>query len=304
MFIGVLYLLRDKNKEKIISFVVPVLLYENVLAGIQFFQGFLSLPQNQKSINFYSSIDETGLLLRPTGTFLHSNELAFFSLIYILTILLFARASYLRRKFVMVLLVVSFFTIVISQSRTVWGILLIIGLLSFRRIYRQLKRFVSVKMIIRFGIIGIPLLLFVLFPRLESLGSSWDGGSVGIRQRMIVEGWEVLRQNPWFGYGMATNTKAIANIFPNGYVQDFPYPVHMGYLQLMLESGIPATIFFFLPFVLVLREDIRRHTFLSCCMMMSILVYYIFQPHAGRLEMPFLGFFSALALYDIHPSHE
>ncbi|OGG11762.1 hypothetical protein A2Z00_05345 [Candidatus Gottesmanbacteria bacterium RBG_13_45_10] len=122
---------------------------------------------------------------------------------------------------------------------------------------------------------------------------------------MITEGAAALREHLYTGYGVNTIVRVLSEYFPKGYVRDFPYAVHLGYLQMALESGVVAMIFFFLPFFVQLRRNalalmqtgFRRHHALSLMLVLSILIYYCLQPYAGAQELPFLGLFLAICTY-------
>ena len=273
-------------------------LFQALIGLWQVVQGFTSLNANTKSGLLPYLPEENTLLVRPIGTFAYANQYAFILLLF--TLLFIAMSK--NRKNNSVIFFSSFVCILFSQSRTIWLALTSIGgftyLLYHRKIWRLVKHNISPGITIRLLGIFLSIFLVVVIPRLVSLQFSFSGGSVGIRQQMIEEGFFTLLQRPLTGFGIETNVTTIFQFFPKGYVLLFPFAVHMAYLQMALESGIIATICFFFPFIYLLRRTLvhilhhswRRIDIVSFFVMTTIATYYTFQPHGGRNEFIFLGF--------------
>jgi hypothetical protein len=189
--------------------------------------------------------------------------------------------------------------ILMSQSRTAWGftivILLVLGTIHRQAIHQYIGRHTKV---VLYGILAMLAIGFFASSRIRTLQYTFSGGSGAIRRAMIEEGTQVLQQNLWIGHGIHTGVRLLYEYFPGGYIQDFPFDIHMGYLQMALESGVLGVLFFFFPFLIALRGSILMATNKRGSNMFpithilcfgTIFLYYVLQPHGGRLEIPLLG---------------
>lgn len=303
-YFAVTFLFRaNKNGKEILFFSFLGLLLFNILLSYgQFFSSFFSLGSSNTELFSYHLPEEESIFSRPNGVLLHSNQLGFMAIIWTLSLLLLKK---IKENYRNILLVLVAILLVFTQSRTVW--IMIVPLVIYYIVIFFRKKIFKIS-VLRwskknfYSFFLIVFLSLIIVQRLFSSQFSFDGGSAGIRIRMLKDGFAALSESYWFGFGPATNVKAIYELIPDSYIKDFPYPVHNGYLQMALESGLFATFFFFFSFLLFLFINLKnRQNWFSSYLIISVLVYYIFQPYAGRIEFPFLGMF--LAFVCINYSH-
>lgn len=299
VYVSTSYLLRSfKDGKKYLIYILLGILTFNLFLGFtQFFSGFTLTDESQRAKYSYNSPEDESPFPRPSGIFLHSNQFGLILLGLLISIYLLE-----HKKHKQILSLLVFMIILMTRSRTVW--ILLIPLFLFRLIKLFKNRKFSIKNLkferkyFYFTFFSLLFFPFVL-QRIYSTQFSFQGGSASIRIRMLNDGFDALNTSKYFGFGPATNAKAIYEIIPDSYVPEFPYPVHNGYLQISLESGIIAMIFFFLPFIYAFISSTMntKKNWLFAYLIMSILVYYLIQPHAGRIEFSFLGIF--LSLYEV-----
>lgn len=172
------------------------------------------------------------------GSFVHKNTMGPFLIFAIATIMLFERRAWLRRGSI----ALALFLIVMSDSATTWSVLSVVLLLIWwlRRLVRNKGRmkpaFVALSVCGGFvmmvlGSLVIPFLLSLAGKNLTFTG----------RTRIWANCLVVLRQEPWFGFGLggvwsnpaAEPTKTIlANL---GFVV---FHAHNAYLEVALQFGI------------------------------------------------------------------
>ncbi len=309
MFCATLYVLAvSKKRPKLISDMLMGTILTLIAFGLYQFVAGLVQFQNQRDIPFYAISEEYYSLPRPSGLLLYANQYGFFLLLFLFCFLMLQRGR-LRAILPIVTTLAATTGIILSQSRSVWLIavinLLLYLRLEWRRISIHLREILYNWKGIKFVPFAVLLSLLLIIPRIESLRYAFDQGSGSLRLEMITEGAAALREHLYTGYGVNTIVRVLSEYFPKGYVRDFPYAVHLGYLQMALESGVVAMIFFFLPFFVQLRRNalalmqtgFRRHHALSLMLVLSILIYYCLQPYAGAQELPFLGLFLAICTY-------
>ena len=295
-YVFISYLIRGNKKgRKIISYIIlGLVLFNFTLSFGQFILGIFSIGSSNQEVFSYHLPEEDSLFIRPFGAFLHSNQLGFMITTWIASLLILDN---LKKNFKNAILILSGILLILTQSRTVWILLFSIVIYYFIVFFKKkLLKLSSLKISKRHAYLFFVILFLAIIvgQRLISSRFSFDGGSAGIRLRMYKDGLAALSESYLFGFGPATNVKTIYELIPKSYVTDFPYAVHNGYLQMSLESGIIATFFFFFPFLLFFLINLgNKKNWLSSYLIISILVYYVFQPYAGRIEFPFLGMFLA-----------
>lgn len=309
------WLVGDVSAKLTLSKIILGLLFSiNLLAVNDFTQQVFSLNQNQESR--VQTIEEQKLLPRPSSVFRHPNQLAFIS-----TALLFSAGHLLGRKerkskeFIGIA-VLTLLVVLLTQSRSVWLILASIALLSFQDLWKEMRNNSFFKQFFRKRIIfmGIVIFALLIFPRVYYTQYSDDGGSLSIRQRMISEGLSALRESPLIGFGANTNVLVMLQLHPNGYIQHFPFGNHLGYLQIALEAGMFGAIFFFFPWLemyrqmeryITIRKGIKVDAAIHAMIRGSILlvfVFYLFQPHTGRIDFFFLGILMSTSVWALNNS--
>jgi hypothetical protein len=312
MFLSTLYILASyKTHSAYLAKMIEGTIFLQVIMGVyQFIIGLVQhqtqryIPNNAIGEEFYS-------LPRPQGTTLFANEYGFFLLLLGWNYLMMRH----KRPPLLSILVISFALvgILLSQSRTVWLVLLIALLMWVRLRWQTLTARVGPFMRKWGGLRILPFALLLslplVLPRVESLSYAFDQGSGSLRLQMMTEGLAALREQYITGFGVNTPVYTLLDLFPKGYIRDFPYAPHMGYLQMALESGIIAMIAFFLPFLIQLRSNAaallihgwNQHQAFSLMLLSCLLLYYLLQPYGGAFELPFLGLFFGISVYYTTP---
>lgn len=207
--------------------------------------------------------------------------------------LIFPYALSVRNKFLINSIVfLAILNIISSQSRSVWSgciLIVIITLFVHKNLFTHIVlQFHSHKrklvymggFLVLIGTIVIPRIIYS-----QSFFTEEGGGS--LRIKMIKEGVQLLIQSPVVGFGPGVTVRALFDNIPNGYVHTFPFPVHTAYLQIALESGLPALLAFLVPFYLVLRGWFFRINLQSQttmlfygvgCAQIIIFTYFLSQP--------------------------
>lgn len=314
-FFSINYLLHESNTIIVFISMLYLFLVETngayyfcltLLANIAF-HGLIGVSQifhlfsEQNYLHNRLTIDpEQKVLFRRIGGLLGPNQNAYFMAISSFMLLPFAR--YMKKVVIFLIYSVAAINIIFSQSRSVWLSIFIILLLFYVFKKRQLQSAFSLVLsrgYFHFVLAFILLMLIIVIPRISvsSLFFSEEGGG-SLRKQMFAENIELLHQSPWFGFGAGTNVRALLDNFQNSYVKVFPYPVHFTYLQIAVESGIPAAIAFFIPYYLFIRQLVvlKRKKKWSDSVLISIisciivtLVYFCFQPIVGQNEFYYSG---------------
>jgi len=297
-FIGIIYLFVTKTKSVKYTYIVllTMLLFQNIVG---FFQFVTSLGNNN---NLYTQDAEENIpFARIDGISFHANIHAFIILMLLILILPYIAK---RRGWIFNSVVfLSIANIFLSQSRTAWlGMIVIIAYVSvvFRN---QTIKFIITLMKLKkmYRIVLLSLLTsLIILPRLQasSLFINEEGGG-RLRARMILEGWQILQESPFVGFGLGTGVKVFLTNSSESYATTFPQPIHFAFLELALESGIPGAIFFYAPFLVFLFKYThllirpRRHSQLvllsAMCGMLILLVNHSLQPAFGQLEFYLIG---------------
>jgi len=201
--------------------------------------------------------------------------------------------------------------IIFSQSRAVWlgtgAAAIFLYILDKQRaktfVIKHIVHIQTYQVVIFFIVVCI-----VIIPRIvSSIIYFPDTGGI-LRQRMMQDGWKMLQISPWFGFGAGMNVRTLLNNLQNGYISTFPYPVHFAYLQIAMESGVPAAIAFFIPYILIIRAFIITfHTrkgrsaeivsSVSCILV--TLIYFCFQPAPNAFELSISGIIVAVGAVSI-----
>jgi|GEM_PF-1858924 len=311
-FISTSYLILSPNllfKPFLISILSGLIVFQSLLGGLQILAGLASIGENHRNESFSIVTEEKFLFPRSSGAFLHSNQFGLFMFLFLLILMISKSFLNFQKEFPPGWLVamsgLCIGSIIFSQSRTIWfcSLLTLIWYLFYYG-WKELKFYslkvlkdISFKQSVLIATLTV-VILSVVIPRFFLSMYTLEGGGGSIRLRMLDEGSQALQESLIFGFGVNTNVNVLYERFPNGYLQDFPYAIHIGYLQLALESGIIGVVFFFTPFIVLLRKRLvllinsklgNMQIFFSACGILSLLIYYCLQPHGGRLELPLLG---------------
>lgn len=293
---------EKRAKEYFVQILLGTLFFSSGIALLQIVgsSSAIALPQANQPI------EEAYLFPRPVGIFTHSNQLGFQTYITLLMIGSMYSLGAVHKKLIRLYyigFVLGAVVILFSQSRSVW---LIAGLTTIAYFLSEGKAVIRAYRDILLKYRHVLLLFFLIItvvliaPRVYYTQFSFQQGSGSIRKRMIEEGSFALRDSPLFGFGANTNVIVMLRYFPKGYIQDFPFGVHLGYLQIALEAGVIGAISFFFPWLNILRHtngitlSIKKFFFRSSIFL--VFMYYIFQPHSGRIDFFYLGVLMVVCL--------
>ncbi len=326
-----LYNHQSIGKKIIKETIFAVLVFQIILGISQISAQLLSFNLNSGFRPTYIVPDESVFSLRPYGSFAYANQYAF-----ILSMILFiysvtfvqdheksfsventkrtnqeAKVFLKNKKARLLTIIPCLAMMILTQSRVIWLIILLGGILFYREIIEILKELKSFltnnsKFFI-FFIIIFEVFFILIFPRF--LGSatffSEEGGGY-LRYKMIRDGLQILQTAPVLGYGVETSIYQAFQLLPSGYIFEFPFAIHNAFLQLAIEQGILGILLFFFPFLYLFRKTVNlliehRNWILKLnhLVLLSFFLYYSLHPSYGRVEFPFLGISLALVIYNL-----
>lgn len=213
--------------------------------------------------------------LRPYATFSHPNSLAGFLLVGLLMIFPFLK----KTKIFFPVLFLSLITLLLTFSRTVWFVGIIVFLISLFRILNE-KKIAFKKLTILAGLFFFAslLLIFSCFKIMPLF--FWEEESFLRRQNLIFSTLKIIRQSPFFGVGLNNYLPALANLIDQGGNVYWLQPVHNIFLLIAVETGLIGLLitaflfknffgkrknnyFLFLAFLVVLLTGTTDHYWLT-----------------------------------------
>ncbi|MBI3385811.1 O-antigen ligase family protein [Candidatus Gottesmanbacteria bacterium] len=255
------------------------------------------------------SRDVSGAAIRLGGTFAHANILAhylIFSLIMMLPIVFDATSSL---SFIAAIVsTAGIVALIFTESRSAWFGWLT-GLLVFFYLAEKVwhMRLRLPKGIWRVTIISAPILAAiaatVVIPRIAGTAYTFEPfGSAETRQLLFREATSAIRAHPLFGVGIAVD---VYYMFLHGspgsrtsVISYFPEPVHNGFIELFVQSGIIGFVAYLFCWGLLFREILRhmkKARGLNClydigffAALMSTMVNAQLQPLAPNLSVAVL----------------
>jgi hypothetical protein len=306
-FIISLSLFRQKNifKTLFLYTIAGLLVFQSAVALCQVFGG---AKLSGAASGTVVVAEENSLFSRPQGTFAYPNE---FGLIQTLFLLILLPVALSRPTTILsVASLAGVGGVILSQGRASW-IILVVALCLYLPIYKyRLKQIKKTLTRIRPGILFIALAipLIIIGERLIASTSFVDDfGGGPLRMSMIRDGLILLKDVPFGGFGAEMSVYELFDKVPKGYIQYFPFAIHLGFLQMALESGIIATFFFFLPFYLTIRRymvhtkiNLKKNPIVSGATLglAGILMYYSLHPTYGRVEFLYIGILLAASTYE------
>ena len=302
--VGVIYSLVIYPKfRKILFTTMLTMCFVQAILGLGqlFVQRSIGLPfESQLKGSFSTGLDENNAVFRVFGTFMFHNQLGF-----VMATLYSFFLSYAIKKssaFMFLVSALTFTVVLLTQSRSSLLAVILFSFLMIRNNYKLIHNLVQkigMRKISFYAIMIFALSSLGIIPRvLLSVNTGYEGAGLAIRVKMIKEAGEAIFGSILFGYGIGTNEYVIQKLFPNGVMSVFPAAIHMGFLQMILEVGIVGLIFFFLPFLFLIRKtfviqksdknfDIFKYSFLGG--VLTIISYWSFLPHLGIIEFAFFG---------------
>jgi O-antigen ligase len=313
----VFYIYTNKNKVfYLINTAIFSTLFLQSLIGIMEFikQSWLGLPiESSRYVGaYFGAPDAVQSFIRTTGTFAHSNQ---YALIMTILLVIFIPEALIKRKLLQISIITfAIIGILLTQSRSGWLSLLTVLLLTYKFYKNELVNIVKLFGVKRINIIILIIILstfLAVIPRIiKSLNAFNTDSSVPTRIEMIKEASMAFILSPWIGYGVGTNEPVIFKLYPEGYIFNFPAPVHNAYIQMLLESGLIGLVGFALPFIYALRNIVNNISvikkprnkktiyifYITIAGIFSFGVYYLFQPHEGFREFYYLGIILGYAM--------
>lgn len=295
------YYLFNSNKQQyrtLFFYLMSSLIVFQSYLGFQQLLGRIS--QTSSPVSLIVAAEEQSLIPRINGSFEYANQFGLIILIFVLLI-----APKIKRKslnFINISFFLACFDIVFSKSRTIWIAALGIVFLLILRHPKQRIALIARAVRSKFILLLLSIPLIIILNRLLSSTATFDVyGGGALRLEMLKEGVTQLQAMPlagFMGYGIETNVKLLFDEIPNGYIRYFPFAIHNGFLQMTLESGLVATLFFFIPFYVVLRRLILKYLhkdfslnlpFSAGLGLIALIIYYCVQPINARVEFIFIG---------------
>jgi hypothetical protein len=308
LFLGIVYLFMKKRElvRTFFTILLTILLFVSVIGAVQFMKSFTTYGQSELTISY--DVEESTGFTRIKGLSDHPNAHAFATVILLWIVLPFVIQSRNRLHFIVLFL--AFCNVIFAQSRTIWAALLltvcVVYIIKRKNVNAFLKRLLFKRYLILVSFVAVGVMILTILPRLQLTGIffSQEGGGA-LRMKMIAQGWQLLQQSPWTGFGIGMGVRVFLDRMPNGYIHTYPSSVHMAFLQMALESGLPAVFAFFSPFYFIIRgwflspktNRLRSSYLLSivCCILI-ICIYYVVHPAYGQREYPILGIVVALGV--------
>lgn len=309
------YLTQKENFKLIGISLEATLILQSAIALLEFTkQSWWGIPIENARYSgvYFGAPDALSLFFRVIGTFAHSNQLAL--IMTSLLVVILPKALLQKKPLYIATSLIVIGVILLTLSRSGWislaSVLLLVALF-YKQELGKFVRFIGLKRLLFSIILIISLTSIVVVPRaIRSLNAFDQGAGVSLRSEMFKEGLQTFTLNPWVGYGIGTNEPILLRYFPSGYVFSFPAPIHMAYIQMLLESGIIGLISFVFPFLFVIRKiiynlliyktkipsKIKDFMFITLGGILSFALYYLFQPHEGFREFYYLGIFLGYGL--------
>jgi len=311
------FLIRKKKFDLFFTIIWFSIFFQFILSVWQFLsQSAVGLPiESVRGTSFARGLDENNAVFRVAGSLLFHNQLGLISLIYLILYLPVAFKKQRKRDWLAVMAAMA--VIVLTQSRSVWLAMFVVGILVFKKYQQQIKKLlnkIGLRRVMIYSLSIFAALSYVIVPRIMlSLNAPYEGAGIPIRIKLLKEGMEALIQNLWLGYGVGTNEITLFSMFPDGVMRVFPTVVHFALVQLTLEVGLIGVFFFIFPFFYILRKNINyllqsgikkqlNYFFTFALGILAFFIYYLFLPHIGIVEFAYLGIvlgFGLISLYDM-----
>lgn len=293
------YIFTEVGSKRIFIYIVllSMLSFQSFMGISQFVGGISNYGMTEKLVT--SDIEQNTTFSRIVGIYGSPNSHGFSVAILLLLSLPFIIKR--NKWFLSAVGGLGILNIIISQSRSVWLGFLVLLMLYIKQAYNYIRRvlpyiFRKKNLLCSLGIDNIH--INSLSENRGKRGFFYRRGRGHLREEMFTEGLQLIKESPWVGYGVGTEIRVLLNRFPNGYIHTFPFEIHNMFFVIATESGLPATIAFFLPFFLLLgiwiikiRKKIPvRYSFICAVSgVIMMLTYYSLQPVYGRRDFVTLG---------------
>lgn len=292
-----------KGKQYLNAIIICSLVFQSSIALIQFVKQSPtgSVFETGQGAYFSTGLDENNALYRVEGTFGYHNQFAI--ILVVLFTILITQVSNKNIKVLLTLWATTGLVVVLTQSRTSLIAFMITSLWLWIKhktlLKKTLGKFGLKKVVIYLSILLI-LLSPILVPRLILSTNIFSrNGAIETRILMINESLKAINYRPLFGFGPLTNEFVLFSQNPTGVISMFTASVHNGFISLLLEIGIIGLTLLLIPFLIILRKIVNQkisnkgihsqEAEIFILGSMAWFVYYVFQPHNGIIEFPYIG---------------
>lgn len=201
---------------------------------------------------------EEPVIFRASGTFVHPNALASFIgiLLSFVFVFLFNRNLKISEKrFLGLAFLSGGLGLLFTASRAAWVIIFLILILTIVYLYQKnkLKSFAYLKnWFLRFLLVGIVFLPFLILPRMVSLYQSFEKyGGAYYRVDLIKKAALLSLRYP---LGIGLEVFPAVMVYEFGKYFSYPAPVHNLFLQVLVALGIPGLMFFLIFLLLSYKQ--------------------------------------------------
>jgi len=224
---------------------ISQIIYGGSLGGLFYFFGERRFDFNTIGIAQMSLMGQG--LVRAYGSFSHPNSLAGFGLVSLLLWMKLRmksscsmeRTSSLKKRGSLLWFWVVFWfgvvILVVSGSRLIWFLSLILGLIFIFKRIKQKKIWISVLSMTVVLLVTIIFIIRVNYP-LNNFVGGFDKDSFNKRWDLNVASLKMVKERGWIGYGMGNFLVELPNFQKNGYF--WLQPVHNVILLILTETGL------------------------------------------------------------------
>jgi len=301
MYFTIKYIVDNQSFlfKSFLAVLVSLVLFEVFVSLLQFINSSplgKALEANSKIDAYSGASDELTFIFRPSGTFIHANNFAMF-LATISPIYLFLMIKSKQYIYKLMFFLTSI-CLILTSSRAAWLVTLIssLSILFYFEYHKRinLTESLSIKRILYFLIICVPL-LFYSFPRIMEASNIFQkGGGFTLRVRQTQEVLGLISQSPLFGVGTGMAEVKAMEKNPNSVFAEFPSEIHVYPLLIAVENGLPYlglfVIFLFHSFkkLIIYKKTLLLVVFIGLSSMITI---GLFQPFLiSNLLFIFLAF--------------
>lgn len=250
------------------------LIFISIIAGAQSIKRAplgITIEATSIAPMFGQGADESNLFFRPLGLAYHANIMANELLvIWLSSLIIYFQISkkHQLKKIVkhalIIVTIVFFITIVLSQSRAIYLALLFFSfnILIWKHQYLHTLILFIWSKFKKTIFINMSFLLIVASVFLQriylSLNSFNETGGFFIRERLNQEAMSLFTKHPFLGVGCGMFIPALAGNNPTGVVSEFPEAVHNGFLLFIVENGLVAQIIVIIFLFLMIKKVIHN----------------------------------------------
>jgi len=281
-FIAIIYSYNNQilNKSKLIIYLCITLIASGCISVIMVFSQWL---------NFYIPYLPTLELIgsRPYANFSQPNHLSTFLFMALIAVWYLYETNKIKPYFLVIISILLIFGIVLTQSRTAWIVFFTILLSYF---YFKRTNALKMKTITIFSFLFIYILLVlnlqsinyffsqILSFEVVTTRSALDRATSSYERLQIWEqAWNLVLEQPWFGYGWNQAGVSIIEKIDHFYLNLWYSSFHNIFLDLFLWVGVPLAIIittFSLYFLYILfKNSHTKESNLALLMTLPILVH-------------------------------